>query len=160
MCDPITLGIAQGGLSLIGSAAQVNAQNSASMANQQNALLAANDEYASNSQRYIEENRSLIQGSFDEILQGRSDAATAYTSALQSGVQGGSVKALLRDRRQKAARSAQRTSDEMSGLEQRTEAANVNVRARTQARINSVPRTSLNMGHLASAISPILRSQA
>ncbi len=159
MCGPLALGVAQGGLSLIGSIGAVNAQNSASDANRQAALLAANDQYASTTEQYIEQNRSLIQGGFDAVLEGRANESIAYTSALENGVQGASIKAVLRDTRQKASRSAGRTKQEMASLERQTGASLRHVHATAQGRINSVPRTSLGLGDVAGVLAPIVNSQ-
>lgn len=160
MCNPLALGLAQGGLSLIGSAAEVNAQNEASDRNRQHSIRAMNEEQADSMARYVEDQRSLIQGSFDAILEGRAEEATAYASAVQNGVTGSSVKAVLRDSRQKTGRSTSRTKQEMSSLRTQTGNQQKHIRSKAQGRINQVPRTSLNMGHIASAISPIIRSQA
>lgn len=158
MCDPLTLGIAQGGLSLIGASEAVNEQNRASAANRQASIQAMNDEQAQTMEDYIEQQRSLIQGSFDAILQGREEEATAYTSAVQNGVQGGSVKAMLRDARQRAGRSRSRSQQEMRSLETQTSRQQTNIRSRAGSRINSVPTTRLNFGDFASALAPIGRA--
>lgn len=160
MCGPLALGIAQGGLSLIGSAAAVSEQNAASARNRQHAILAMNDENAQATNKYLEDNRSLIQGGFDSILAGRANEATAYTSALQNGVSGASVKAVLRDHRQLMGRNKGRTQQEVASLRQSTSDNFKNIRSRTQGRINQVPTTSLNVGDFASALSPIMRAAA
>lgn len=159
MCEPtLLLGAVSGGLSLMASQAQVDEQNAAAARNRQHSLLAANEEYAQVQDRYIEENRSLIQGGFDSILAGRADEATAYASALQNGVSGNSVKAVLRDHRQMTGRNKSRTSMEAASLRKNATNNFTNVRSRAQGRINQVPTTSLNMGDYASALSPILRA--
>lgn len=158
MCDPLTLGIAQGGLSLIGAGAAVNEQNAASARNRQNAVMAMNEQQAQEQETYIEQQRSIIQGGFDAILQGREDEATAYASALQNGVSGGSVKAVLRDSRQRAARSASRTGQEMASLRTQTNRNQRGIYTQTRGRINSVATTSLNIGDFASALAPIGRA--
>lgn len=158
MCDPITLGVAQGGLSLIGASAAVSEQNAASARNRQNAVAAMNEQQAQEQENYVEQQRSLIQGGFDAILQGREDEATAYASALQNGVSGGSVKAVLRESRQRAARSQDRTQQEMSSLRTQTTRNQRGIQTQTQGRINSVARTSLNIGDFASALAPIGRA--
>lgn len=146
------------GLSAVGKVAEVNAQNEASALNRQNAITAMNDEQSQEMDSYIEQNRSLIQGGFDAVLQGREDEATAYTSALQNGVQGGSVKAVLRENRQRASRNAYRTEQEQDSLRTQTGHNQRGIQAKAQGRINSVPTTSFNFGDLGTVLSPIMRS--
>jgi len=158
MCDPLTLGIAQGGLSLIGSASAVSAQNTAASNNRANSIQAMNAEQGQTTADYIEQNRSLIQGGFDAILEGRDAEATAYSSAVQAGAQGASVFAVLRNNRQIMGRNKSRTGQEMSSLRTQTTRQFDNIRAKAQGRINQVAPTGLNLGDFASALAPIGRA--
>lgn len=155
MCDPLT--IAMAGLSAASSASAIGAQNSAAVKNDAHAKAAMNDEYVSSTEQYIEQNRSLIQGGFDAVLEGRANESIAFASAIENGVQGSSVKALLRDRRQKSSRSAGRTEQEMKSLKDQTGANYKHIRSKAQGRINSVPTTSFGLGDAANALSPIVK---
>lgn len=155
MCEPST--IAMAGISLASSAAQVGQQNDAAAQNRANALQAQNDQIDSQGRQYVEQNRTLIQGAFDNVLAGREGEADAFTSAIANGVQGRSVRAMLADRKQTAARNSARQMQESEGLRDQTGANFRNIRSRTQGRINQVPTTSLGLGDFASALSPIVK---
>ncbi len=157
MCDPVTAGLT--GLQAISTVSEINGQNAAAVKNAAYAKSAANDEIATTTEQYIEQNRSLVQGGFDAILEGRAAEAEAYTSAIQNGAQGASVKAVLRDRKQKTARGAGRTKQEMASLSRQTSANFKHIGSKTQGRINSVPTTSLGIGDLAKIANPAIRSQ-
>ena len=157
MCDPITAAMA--GLQAVSSMSAITAQNAAAAENAQNAQIAANGEYASTTAAYVEQNRSLIQGGFDAILEGRANESIAYTSAIQNGVQGSSVKAVLRDARQRKARNSGRTKMELDSLQTQVGASYAHIDATAKGRINSVPTTSFGFGDAASILSPILSSQ-
>jgi len=157
MCEPITM--AAMGLQAMSSVSAINEQNGAAKANARNAKLAMNDEQATTTEQYIEQNRSLVQGGFDAILAGRSAESEAYTSAIQNGVQGASVKAVLRDRSQKTARSAGRVGQEMDSLSRQTGANLNHIRSKAQGRINSTPTTSFGFGDLAKIAAPMVNAQ-
>ena len=156
MCDPT---IAMAGLNVAKSASAIGAQNSAAVQNDAHAKAAMNDEYVSSTEQYIEQNRSLIQGGFDAVLEGRANESIAFASAIENGVQGSSVKALLRDHRQKTQRSSGRTKQEMKSLKDQTGANYKHIRSKAQGRINSVPTTSFGLGDVANALSPIVKGQ-
>lgn len=157
MCDPVTAGLAA--LQGVSQVAGIQSQNKAAAQNYANSVQAANDEYASSTEQYIEQNRSLIQGGFDAVLSGRADEAVAYTSAVQNGVQGASVKAMLRDRKQKTGRSTVRASQEIKSLKRQSGANLKHIGTKTKARINSVPTTKWGLGDTASVLTPIVKSQ-
>lgn len=159
MCDPVTIAISQAAISAAGSMESINAQNDAAAANRANAVQAQNDQNASTTKKYIEENRSLIQGSFDSVLAGRAAEADAYTSAIANGASGNSVKALMGSKKQVESRNAARTKQEMSSLRDQTGANFKNIRSRTQGRINQTPTTSFGIADAAKALTPIVRSQ-
>ena len=155
MCDPITQAVLIG----VSKVSEISAQNKAADANRANALTAKNNEQAQQGQSYVEQSRSLIQGGFDEILQGRSDRATAYASAIENGVQGNSVMATIRSLRQKSARGKARTQMEITSLKTQQGLSLSHIGAKAQGRINSVPRTSLGLGDVASILTPIVKAQ-
>ena len=176
MCEPVTLtaiassvgpmmatavssGAASAGLAAVSSVSAINNQNKAAVGNARNAKIAMNEEQATTTEQYIEQNRSLVQGGFDAILAGRSAESEAYTSAIQNGVQGASVKAVLRDRSQKTARSAGRTRQEMDSLSRQTGANLNHIRTKAQGRINSTPTTSFGFGDLAKIAAPMVNAQ-
>lgn len=157
MCEPTTIAMAS--LSAIQSGAAISSQNEASAANRANSLTSMNDEIEQSDLSYIEQNRSLLQGGFDAILEGRANESIAYTSAIENGVQGASVKALLRDGKQKTGRSAVRTQQEIQSLGNQ-QGANLNhINAKAKGRINSVSPTSWTIGDTAKVLSPIVRAE-
>lgn len=158
MCDPVTAGLA--GLQAISSVAGINAQNDAAVANATNAKTAMNDEYASTQTQFIEQNRSMIQGGFDAVLAGRKAEAAGYTSAVENGVAGASVKAMLRDRRMQTVRGQTRNKQEQSSLKSGVQNQFTNIRTKAKGRIASMPTTSFGIGDAASILTPIVRSQA
>jgi len=160
MCDPV-LGpaILSSGLQLIKTKGAIDSQNEAARTNTANALQAQNDSIDQTQDQYIEQNRSLIQGGFDAILEGRANESAAYASAIQNGVQGNSVKALMRSHKQNSARSAGRAQQEIKSLRQQTGASLKHIKSTTQGRINGVPRTKMGLGDVAQIVAPIVRSQ-
>ena len=157
MCDPVT-----GGLMAINAASSISSiseQNGSAAANAANATQAANNEYASTTAQYIEQNRSLIQGGFDAILEGRAAESAAYASAIENGVQGASIKAVMRSQRQNTRRGAGRTRQELQSLRTQTGANYDHIASKQQGRINSVPTTSFGIGDLAKIATPAVESQ-
>lgn len=152
MCDPT---LAMVGINAASSFAGISAQNSASNANAQNAKLAANNEYTQNTRSYLDENRAILQTGLDLILQGREAESRSYTSAIGSGVQGSSVRSLMRESAFATARNRQRNRDEQTGLRNSLKTSNEQTRARTEARIASVPRTSFGIGDALGILAPI-----
>lgn len=157
MCDPITM--AMSGLNAVQSMASISAQNSAAAQNHANSIQAMNDSIAQEQLSFSERNRSLLQGGFDAILEGREAESAAYASAIQNGVQGNSVKAMLRDTRRKTARNSSRTTQEMESLREQTGANLDHIHTTASGRINSVPTTSFGFGDLAGVLSPIVKSE-
>ena len=157
MCEPMTLAMAalQGASSMAG----INAQNEAHVKNRANALQAQNIEIDDTGRQYVEQNRSLIQGGFDAILEGRSAEAEAFTSAIQNGVQGSSVRALMRDRKQKTNRNATRTAQSQDSLKTQVGANMRHISNKTQGRINSVSSTGFGIGDMAGVLAPIVRAE-
>lgn len=152
MCEPTTIAAltaAQVGLSTISRNEEIKAQNAHAAGNAQHAKAAMNDEMATTTEQYIEQNRSLIQGGFDAILEGRQAESTAFTSAVENGVQGASVKAMMRDNRQKTGRSKSRLGNEIDSLARQQGANYRHITSKTQGRINSAPTTKWGIGDLA-----------
>jgi len=135
----------------------INSQNAAAARNRANAIQAMNSQIEDQGRQYIEKHRSLIQGGFDKILEGREAEADAYTSAIQNGVQGRSVRAMLADKGQTTSRSAKRTQQEAESLRAQTGANFEHIRAKTQGRINRVSTTSFGIGDAAKALAPIFQ---
>ena len=157
MCEPTTLAMAA--LSAASSASAISNQNKAAVSNAENAKQAANDQYASSTQGYIEQNRSLLQGSFDAILQGRANEAMAYTSAIENGAQGASVKSTLRSMRQNTNRTLTRTGQEMKSLGDQAALNLRGIQANTQGRINSVSTSRWTLGDTAGVLAPIVKAE-
>ena len=164
MCDPT---LAMVGINAVGTMSGISAQNDAAdaqtryqYANARNAKLAANNQYEQQQRSYIEESRSIIQAGMDTVLQGRAAEAAAYTSAIQNGARGASVKALMRDKGMKASRNAQRTAQELRSLETATEGSLKNINDTTKGRIASVrggEYTSFGLGDAVGILAPIAK---
>jgi len=154
MCDPT---LAMVGVNAVSTMAGINDQNRAAMANAQNAKLAANNEYVQNQRAMIDQNRAILQNGMDMILQGRAAESRSYTSAIQSGVQGSSVRALMREKGFAATRNRQRNRQEMEGLKSATTTRNEQTRAKAKARIASVPTTSFGIGDALGIVAPIAK---
>lgn len=152
MCDPT---LAMVGLNAAGTMARIGQQNAAAEANARQAISAGNTEMVSDHRRYIEDSRSLIQQGMDAVLQGRSAESTAYTSAIQSGVRGASVRAVMRDKRMTMGRNTRRTSLELDSLESAADARGREVRAKVKGRIAQVPGTRFGLGDAVSILAPI-----
>lgn len=160
MCDPtLGFGAAMGGLQMIQTMSGIDAQNDAAKANAKAAGQAAADETDQTTAGYVERQRALVQEGFDAVLEGRENVATITTSAAENGVEGGSIKALLRDSRQKAGRNSARTTQEMKSLKSQTGANYKHITSKAQGRINSVAPTSFNLGDAAGVLAPIVSSQ-
>ena len=157
MCDPATLVVA--GLNAVQSVAAINDQNAASAANRALALQAQNEQIDSEGQSFVEQNRSLIQGGFDAVLGGRQAEADAYTSAIYNGVQGASVKAMMRDKGMTATRNKNRAADEIASLGTQATANFKHIAAQTRGKIASVATTSFGIGDVAGILTPIAKSQ-
>lgn len=156
MCDPT---IAVAALSGVQSMAAISEQNQAAAENTAQAKRAANEQYASESERYIEENRALLQQSYDAILAGRAAESEAYTSAIQNGVQGASVRAILRDRAAKTERSIVRAQQEGTSLRNQLGNSFKAIQTQTAGRISSVPTTRFGVGDLAGILAPIAKDK-
>lgn len=152
MCDPT---LATVGINAIGTMSSINAQNEAALANAQNAKLAANNEYVQNTRQMLDQNRAILQTGMDLTLQGREAESRAYTSAIGSGVQGSSVRALLRDKRFASTRNRQRNQQEQTGLKNALKTRNEQARSRAEGRIASQPMTSFGIGDALGILAPI-----
>lgn len=157
MCDPATLTLA--GLKTVATFAAIDAQNDRAGRNFASAAAAGNREIETTQQQFIEQNRSLIQGGFDQVLAGRAAEAEAYTSAIENGVQGASVRAMLRDRKLAAQRGETRTVQEIDSLSGRVDNQFKNIGVKTAGRINSVSTTRFGFGDAAGILAPIVRTQ-
>lgn len=156
MCAP-TLALAA--ISGAQSIASINAQNDAAEANADAAIANQNSQSQSEIQKYIEQSRSIIQGGFDSVLQGRANEATAYSSAIENGVQGASIKHMLRQKQVETKRSLGRSKNERDSLEGQVGASLRHISSNTQGRINSVAPTGFGLGDAAGILTPIVKNQ-
>lgn len=156
MCEPT---LAMAGIQGVRSVAQINSQNSASRQNAANATAAANTSYDQEALSFSEQSRSLVQGAFDAILMGREAESLSYTSAIENGVQGNSVKNMMRTLKQKTGRTKSRFEQEQESLETQTGLNMEHIQTGAQGRINSVPTTSFGLGDILSIATPIVRGQ-
>lgn len=151
MCNPTVLAVAKVGVAAMGEAERVREQNEASDRNRAAARAAASDEQQSVTARYVEDQRSLVQAGMDSILEGREAEALAYTSAVESGVQGTSVAEMILEKDALQGRNQQRSQAEMASLRTQVGIDFSNIDARRQSRENSVPRTKFSMAKIAGA---------
>jgi len=156
MCEPT---YAMAGLKAVSTVASINAQNEASMKNAMRARQAANNQYVQNAEKYIQDNRSILQAGFDRALEGREAESMAYASAIENGVQGKSVRAMLRDKNFQTTRNRMRTQQELESLESSAEARMINIHDRAEGRVASVPSTSFGLGDAAQILTPIVKKE-
>jgi len=154
MCDPT---LAMASINAASSFAGISQQNDAAAANARNAKIAANNQFEQADRQYIEESRSIMQAGMDMVLQGREAESKAYTSAIQNGVQGASVRAMMRDKSMTATRNKNRNEQELDSLRTSVEDRKTNIRQKTKARIASVPSTSFGVGDAVGILSPIAK---
>lgn len=153
MCIGIIGGILSAGLSIMGAAAQAQAANDAAaaqnayyMQNAAEAQRAARDSYVSQNIRLHQEKEAADQKTFEASVEALKKRGTVYNTAGEAGVSGLSVDALVGDifaqegRRQMSI-DTQYKANRQDVLSQMDE-----TRARAQARINSVQRSSGSSG--------------
>lgn len=139
------------GVAVMSENERVNEQNTASAKNSMASRTAATNENLSTTQRYVQDQRSLIQAGMDSILEGRAAEALAYTSAIENGVQGTSVNEVIMEKRALEGRNSNRSQQEMESLRTNVGIDFTNIDARRQNRENSVPRTKFSMAKIAGA---------
>lgn len=152
MCNPALMQIGKVGAAVMKESARVSEQNNASAKNSMASRMAATNENSSTTQKYIEDQRSLIQAGLDMVLEGRSAEALAYTSAVENGVQGTSVNEVIMEKRALEGRNASRSEAEMDSLRTNVGIDYTNIDARRQSRENSVPRTKFSMAGISGAV--------
>jgi hypothetical protein len=152
MCDP-TLGMVA--LNAVGTVAGIQSQNSHSAAVAANARQAANNQYAAESSNYVQQNRALIQGGFDAILEGRAKEAIAYTSAIENNGAGNSLRAVLADRRGKTGRGMDRFAQEADANKAQLDTKFKSIETQAAGRMASAPPTSFGLGDLVGIVAPI-----
>ena len=149
MCDPTLLAIGKVATTAMAEGERVREQNEANARNTAAARAASSDSQQSTVARYVEDQRSLIQAGLDSTLEGREAEALAYTSAIESGVQGTSVNEVIMEKRALEARNANRSKQEMDSLRTNVGIDFANIDAQRQSRENSVPRTKFSMAKIA-----------
>tara|TARA_B110000093_G_scaffold140096_1_gene150577 strand:- start:1459 stop:1947 length:489 start_codon:yes stop_codon:yes gene_type:complete len=153
MCDPVSLAVASASVSLIGSQAQVDAQNQASLNNAHNARGAAAYGQDQEMESYVETNRQLLMTSMDRALSARSATDLAMVSMFETGGGGQVMTDMLQERSSVEARNLYRDRLERTSLKIQTGRNLQGQTDQAKARIASQPTTSLNMGHIMSAAS-------
>ena len=151
MCDPTMMAIGKVGAAVIGEQERVKEQNEAHAKNSMAARTAATNENMSTAQRYVQDQRGLIQAGLDSVLEGRSAEALAFTSAVENGVQGTSVNEVIMEKRALEGRNQNRSQQEMESLRTNVGIDFTNIAARRQNRENSVPRTKFQMAKIVGA---------
>ncbi len=151
MCDPTMMAMGKVGAAVIGEQERVREQNEAHAKNSMAARVGATNENMSTAQRYVQDQRSLIQAGLDSVLEGRSAEALAFTSAVENGVQGTSVNEVIMEKRALEGRNQNRSQQEMESLRTNVGIDFTNIDARRQNRENSVPRTKFQMAKIVGA---------
>ncbi len=151
MCDPTMMAVGKVGAAVIGEQERVREQNEAHAKNSMAARTAATNENMSTTQRYVQDQRSLIQAGLDSVLEGRAAEALAYTSAIENGVQGTSVNEVIMEKRALEGRNQNRSQQEMDSLRTNVGIDFTNIDAKRQNRENSVPRTKFQMAKIVGA---------
>lgn len=157
MCDPATVGIttaqlatgaagAQAGLGILGAVNSfISGSDAANIANRQkaendrDAVIAANEKYFQNNQRYIYDSRMVQQEGYKAAMAGRVAQGTAIASAGSSGFDTSSlsVQNILNDERQKTAMDVENARTKMDDLKDATINNNRAAYAEARGRINS-----------------------
>ena len=84
MCDPTMMAMGKVGAAVMGENERVREQNEAHAKNSMAARTAATNENMSTTQRYVQDQRSLIQAGMDSVLEGRSAEALAFKVLLKT----------------------------------------------------------------------------
>jgi hypothetical protein len=151
MCDPTMMAMGKVGVAAFAEGERVREQNEAHAKNSMAARTAATNENMSTTQRYVQDQRSLIQAGMDSVLEGRAAEALAYTSAVENGVQGTSVNEVIMEKRALEGRNSNRSQQEIESLRTNTGIDFSNIDTKRQNRENSVPRTKFSMAKIAGA---------
>jgi hypothetical protein len=149
--DPVTLAMISGGMNLLGSMSEVNAQNQAALNNAAMARQSAAYKQDQEMQSYVEYNRQMLMTAMDRALTARSNTDLAMVSMFETGGGGQAMTDMIAERRSVEARNLYRDRLERNSLKIQT---NRNLKGYTEeakGRIAQVPTTSLNMGHIMSA---------
>jgi hypothetical protein len=149
--DPVTLAMISGGMNLLGSMSEVNAQNQAALNNAAMARQSAAYKQDQEMQSYVEYNRQMLMTAMDRALTARSNTDLAMVSMFETGGGGQAMTDMIAERRSVEARNLYRDRLERNSLKIQT---NRNLKGYTEeakGRIAQVPTTSLNMGHSMSA---------
>lgn len=120
MCDPVTMATIfaiSAGAKHNADVEATNAYNKAANQTQKNAITAAQNQYVQQQQQFIEESRAAQQEGYDAALAKEAAISTGRVSAINAGVTGVSVNALLADEIGKGARNQGRITDKMNNLE-------------------------------------------
>jgi hypothetical protein len=140
-----------GGMNLLGSMSEVNAQNQAALNNAAMARQSAAYKQDQEMQSYVEYNRQMLMTAMDRALTARSNTDLAMVSMFETGGGGQAMTDMIAERRSVEARNLYRDRLERNSLKIQT---NRNLKGYTEeakGRIAQVPTTSLNMGHIMSA---------
>lgn len=151
--DPVTLAAISGGLNLLGSIFEVNAQNQAALNNAAQARQTAAYKQDQEMESFVEYNRQLLMASMDRALTARSNTDLAFVSMFETGGGGQVMTDMIAERRSVEARNLYRDRLERSSLKIQTNRQLQGYEQEAKGRIAQVPTTALNLGHIAKAAS-------
>lgn len=144
------LAMASTGLQAMGMMSQISAQNRAAEANAAAARQAAANQYDQENESLYNDNQALLQNAMDRALQARSATDLTFVSAFENGASGGVLADVLRERSAIEGRNLRRDADQRSQMVTNSGRNSQGYYINARNRINSVPRTGFNMGHMAS----------
>lgn len=136
------LSIAQAAVGFAAAQQQADEQNAYYEQNRRAAVAAANDRYASLSNKTLQEREAASQELIQQKIEGMQKKATAAVSAGEGGVTGLSVNALLADFEGQMARRAEATRTNFKIKQQHNADEMVATYHNTVGRINSVRQAS------------------
>lgn len=148
---PMLLAGLSAGFNLLGSIAEVNAQNQAALNNAAAARRTAAYKQDQEMESFVEYNRQLLMTAMDRALTARSNTDLAFVSMFETGGGGRAMIDMISERNSVEARNLYRDRLERESLKIQTNRNLKGYQEEAKARIAGVPTTSLNLGHIAKA---------
>lgn len=134
----------------IGMISQISAQNAAAASNSAAARQAAAHQYDQENEALYNDNQALLQNAMDRALMARSATDQTFVSAFENGAGGSVMGDVLRERSAIEGRNLMRDADQRGMMVTNSQRNMQGYRVNAQNRINSVPTTGFNLGHVMS----------
>lgn len=145
-----SLAMASTAMQGIGMISQIGAQNSAAAANSAAARRAAATSYDQENEALYNNNQSLLQSAMDRALMARSANEQTFVSAFENGAGGSVLGDVLRERFAVEGRNQMRDAEQRTQTIQASQRRMLGHNNSMQNRINAVPTTGFNLGHVMS----------